>query len=264
MSFSLKDSFNKHSKNYSSRVRDRKKYANLELEDKVISDFIKRNWAKKKTSTLIDAGCGTGDRLQMLLATAKLPKQFFSTIIGLDYASGMLELAKKQKLGVQSLYTELHLVDLSKTSINLRGDLVLCLWEIINSAGLKAKDLLKNIAPMVNKDGFLIYDCITLKTKNRLKKLEADIFKANPNLKPHKDKQVVWYQRDDKSIGYLRLFSTVELNKLNLKTDLSLIEVWAYNHRDLIPIEIPVIDGKMNEGLAAKYTGLTLFYKKDN
>jgi len=92
--FSLKDSFEQHSDNYGLRVMDRNKHANLSLEDKIIVEYLKNNLPKDKRGILIDAACGTGDRLKMIFDDFGLPQSYFGKIIGLDYSQGMLNHAR--------------------------------------------------------------------------------------------------------------------------------------------------------------------------
>lgn len=261
MRFSLKESFDQHSKIYGIRVRNRKKYPKLTLEDQIIVQFLKHSWPNDKKGTLIDAGCGTGDRLQLFFSEQKLPFYWFNEIIGLDYSLGMLKLAKIQQLANKPLYTNTELINLEKNASGIKGDLVLMLWTIINSSSRNAPKLLSRIAKTVSKNGYLIYDGQTTSVTS-YKIAQPTILRSHPELKPNNDNQIFWYKReDDNTIGYLKLFSPREFNYLAKATKLPLKEVWGYNERDLIPQQILLENGTMNEDQVAQYTNIILIHQ---
>src|SRR5882724_10564735 len=111
MKFTLQQSFENHSKQYGYRVKDRKRYANLSLEDTLITSFIDQSWQQGKQGILLDAACGSGDRLRMLFENSGLPRPYFRRIIGYDYAQSMLDIAATQTLNDRPLYDRLHKVD---------------------------------------------------------------------------------------------------------------------------------------------------------
>lgn len=261
MRFSLKESFNQHSKIYGARVRNRKKYPKLTLEDQIIAQFLKHNWYDDKKGTLIDAGCGTGDRLQLFFSEQKLPSQWFNEVIGLDYSPGMLELAKKQQLNNKPLYTNTQLINLEKNTLGFKGSLVLMLWTIINSSGKNAPKLLSQIAGAVSKNGYLIYDGQTTSVRS-YKIAQPTILHSHPELKPQNDDQIFWYKReDDNTIGYLKLFSPREFSNLAKATKLPLKEVWGYKESDLIPHQILLENGAMNENQVAQFTNIIVIHQ---
>lgn len=261
MDFSLKENFDKHSKVYGRRVRNRKKYPKLTLEDTILVRFLKSRWFLKKKGILIDAGCGTGDRLQMLFMKQGLPRYWFREIIGLDYSEGMLEYAKQQKINSKPMYTNIKLVDLYNLKEPIEGDLVICLWSIINHYGIGADRLLFQLGKLVSRKGFLIYDSVSTQADS-FEKEEKDVLKAHPELKPHIDKQTFWYKRgDDGSIGYLRLFSPHEFILLLKSVGLPLIQLWGYDENKLVPIQIPVTNGIFDERMVSKYTNLIFIHE---
>lgn len=263
MSFSLRESFETHSKNYSSRVLDRNKYSNLSLEDELIVKALRQNWSMNEPGILIDAGCGTGDRLRMLFQNHNFPKNWFNQIIGVDFAKGMLEKAKQQYLDGKPLYTKLQLADLIEYPEVHQGDLILCLWGIINGASLDASKLLCNLSRMVAKHGFLVYDVMTTKPLKHLKKQEDELLKSHPELIRDQNDCQVWYQRDDQTIGYLRVFSPNEMNKLAKAVSLKLLEVWGYSFGQHSPSKIEIVNGSINEDEIINYPFLLIFHKND-
>lgn len=263
MHLSLQESFDRHSVNYGKRVMDRTTYGNLSVEDEIIARYLKHSWSPPTDASLLDAGCGSGDRLRMLFEQQGLQRQTFSTVIGIDYSEGMLSEAGKQTLDDLALYNQLIAADLLAPQTPLPvGDVVLCLWEITNSCGPRANQLLSSLGKMLRDGGVLFVDALTTKASGVLKEKEVAILGNHPELSPHDDPQTVWYQRDDASIGYLRMLSPGELNEILAASGAELVEVWGYNHRELVPNQVSVQDGRMDEAAAANFTGLLFIQHK--
>jgi SAM-dependent methyltransferase len=262
MKFTLQQSFEDHSKQYGSRVKDRKKYANLSLEDTLITSFIEQSWQRGKQGVLLDAACGSGDRLRMLFENSSLPRSYFRQIIGYDYAQGMLDIAAVQTLEGKPLYDELQNVDLLTALPNGQADLILCLWEVTNSVGKNADHMIANLAGVLLDGGYLIYDMITTKAVPHLKQEEERLLETHSELQKDPDAQRTWYQRDDKSIGYLRMFNPAELNGLLECSELKTCKVWGYRHRELIPHELTIKEGRIDEEEAANYSGIVVVQQK--
>lgn len=259
----MKDSFDKHSKNYSSRVEDRVKYANLSVEDKIIATFLIKRLSKYNKYKLLDAACGSGDRLRILIEEFGLARVNFDQIVGIDYVESMLQIASRQRTGGKSLYDDLKKQDLLDDMSRIdKSDVILCLWEVTNSIGLDSHRAVENMASRLNNKGFLIYDMITTKAQRVLAGFEEKILAEHQELKKDRDLQKVWYERDDGSIGYLRMFTPSELNGLLEGPGLTTLEVWGYSHKDLVPNKLSVVDGRIDEVEAEKFTGILVIQQR--
>jgi len=256
-----KDNFEKHSRHYGERVRNREKYRNLDLEDSIIVEFLNKHQMDDQ-SVLIDAGCGTGDRLALLFGEKGLRRSRFAQIIGLDYAQAMLNYARNQQIDGEKLYAELHLADLLNLHDFPQGDVTLCLWGIVNGSCLEVTKLLADVAKMVKKDGILIYDVATMKAESDYRLRQEILLNIHPELTPHQDQQTFWYQREDRTVGYFRLFSPQELNVLSHATGLTLVDAWGYSHDGVARHKLKVAKGKINEKEAAAYPGVLFFHKR--
>lgn len=166
----------------------------------------------------------------------------------------MLDIAATQTLGGEALYDQINLLE--PLPSDMRADLILCLWEVTNSVGKDATRLVTNLAAALSEGGYLVYDMITMKAATRLKQEEEHLLATRLELKRSPDTQRVWYQRDDKSIGYLRMFTTAELNALLSAPKLQTCAAWGYRHRELVPYKLNLSDNKVSEEEAADYSGI--------
>ena len=235
MKFSLKDSFNQHSKNYSERVMDRKSWANLSCEDSLVIEIIDEMRRNGKTLEIIDAGCGTGDRLRYILESAHLDRSKIKSTYGLDYADSMLAIAREQKYLDKPLYDKLTTVDLTSEPGTYTGNLVLCLWGILNGITENRASIFSNLAKQCVSDGVVIFDILTAKALKVLREREATLLKDRSDLEPFTDNNTLWYARNDATIGYMKLFTINELNNFISNAGLRYKKVWGYNHKDLNP-----------------------------
>lgn len=256
--FSLQQSFDRHAANYAARVTDRERYAYLDVEDELIASFMRRHWHKEEGRTLLDAACGTGDRLRMLFEADKL-SQKFSEIIGLDYAPHMLEVAAKQRFNEQALYTDLVQANLlNDLDRGIKSDLTLCLWEVTNSNGRDASQLVNTLADTLNNEGYLIYDALTVAMAGILKAQEAAVL-SRMSLTPSTDPQQFWYAHEDGTIAYERLFRADELNTLIQASGLTTIEAWGYHQNELLPYQLQINDNHLNEVQASEFASILIF-----
>lgn len=261
MSFSQKDSFDQHSPNYGARVRDRDVYFGLSIEDNVIVDLISRWWPEDRTGTLLDAACGSGDRLQMLFESGGIERRNFSRVIGTDFSKGMLEQAAAQKLGSRAVYDDLREVDLlEKPTEESVADLILCLWHVMNSNGLDAYKLVNNLGSQLRPEGLLVYDLLTTKVLERRKADEAELLKHHQDLAAHEDPQWIWYEREDGTVGHERLFAPAETNQLLKASGLETLEVWSF--REEGPCKLNVTDGNLDERELADFAKLIVLQQK--
>ena len=56
-----------HAPKMSERVRYRKSHPELTAIDQIVIETIRKKLIEKKSITLLDAGCGTGERLRLIL-----------------------------------------------------------------------------------------------------------------------------------------------------------------------------------------------------
>jgi SAM-dependent methyltransferase len=260
--FSLRSSFEAHSAHFAARVRDRGTEGHLSRVDELLMQFLMKNWSKTDPGVLIDAGCGTGDRLKALFTHNYLPQTWFNRIIGIDYAASMLKYARNQYIGDHPLYNDLRHADLLEISDVIPGDVVICLWGIVNGVCLDAFKLLKKLTTMTRKKGFLIFDVATTELLGFFKEQEEVLLKSLPDLPMHSDKQTVWYQRYDKTIGYLRFFSPVEINSLIYNAGAKLLEVWGYSWKDVAVGKINLLNSRIHEDEIAKYGNVLIFMRR--
>lgn len=259
----MQESFDRHSARYGERVVNRKKYRNLSLEDELLAGWLQQEFGSRTIGDLIDAACGTGDRLKYFLEHSPIQTEQFTSIVGLDYAPGMLKHAAQQQVAGRPLYTDLSLVDLSAplTSDAPRADLVLCQWEVVNTCGPAAGQLLSNLRSLTTDDGWIVFDVLTTRALPFLKKLEQELTANNVALPVHLDPQTVWYERDDHSLGQQRLFSPQEVHELVQEAGLQPMYVWGYTHRELVAHDISIDNGSIDVKQAQQVNTLLFIAK---
>ena len=160
---------------------------------KIISQDIKL----KKSSKILDAGCGTG------LVAEVLGDMNFKNIVGLDYSLDMLKIAKDKKIYTRLIQESLN----KKTSLRSNQfDVVLCTG-VLTSGHVGAKAINELIRVTKNK-GYLIlsiaesiYEKLGFKDeieKNREQLLKIKISKpfiALPNHKSSATSKMYVFQR---------------------------------------------------------------------
>ncbi len=258
---SLRDGFEHHGHNYRKRVRDRERYKNLNTEDDIIVGFLERTLSQE-VDVLIDAGCGTGDRLHMLFTEKNLRRSRFRRIMGIDFAQSMLSYASEQEIDGVPVYEKLILANLTELSDIICGDVVLCLWGVVNGACDEASLLLEKLADMLNEGGYLCFEITTMKAMETYQWQESLLRSLYTELRPHDDEKTFWYQREDRTVGHLKLFSAEDANSLILASGLRLGETWGFSHDGQNRGQIPTVDGLIDMEKAKECSGLLLFLQK--
>ena len=260
-SFSMKDSFNKHSRNYEKRVLNRNKYANLFLENELILDEIL--WLiNNSTLNIIDSWCWTWDRLKCILEDWKVNRDFIGTIYGYDYAKEMLKIAAKKEYEWQKLYDKLIEIDLTKDSLEYKWNLVLCLWWILNWLINKHDQIINNLSSQITDDWIIIFDVLTIKPLKILKERESEILKIYTKLPIFEDKRTLWYKRDDDSVWYMKLMQIEELNDIIKRNHLKFKKVYWYNMNELKPKILTKDSQEIPIEYESKYSFLICIIKK--
>ncbi len=259
--FSQQDSFDQHSRNYSARVLNRAAYSRLSKVDDVILSFLSRHWPKDKQGVLMDAACGSGDRLRMLVDDARVARNHFTEIIGIDFSAGMLDVASEQQLDDGPLYDILFQQDLLKEPAHLlSADLILCLWDVMNIIGLDSDKVARHLAGQLNDDGFLIYDALSTKVLSSRKRQETELLDKRPDLEISDDPQRVWYEREDGTVGHEHLFSPHGITQLVDASGLATVEVWGLDENCPCPLEVS--DGKLNEQQLDRFAKVVVMQQK--
>jgi SAM-dependent methyltransferase len=247
----LKEYFDEHSKTYALRVLDRQSWPHLDLEDSLIRGLLEHERLENKPFSIIDAGCGTGDRLRYMLEKATLPRQFLTTVTGIDYSLAMLKKAALQHYAGTLLFDHLVEADLSKTGVfNLKADVVLSLWGVVNTGAMNdLPKTLSNLATLLTDRGQLVFDVRTKYGFSALKEREATMVKDNPQLPPLPVPSAAWHCRADGTFGAMRYLTVAELTTALTSSGLALTSVWGYHYRSSQAVSIPVNNYGLLEGV---------------
>jgi len=145
-----------------------------------INELITR-YIPKKTISILDVGCGTGDILNALKATSR-------SLMGIDKSNPMIEFAKEQFPGIQFLVG-----DMTKLKLEKNFDVALCMSStfMYNFSNDQICATLKRLKKFVKSNGILILDLVnfTVMLRNRSFKeiiresYNLDGFKANMTIK---------------------------------------------------------------------------------
>jgi amino acid adenylation domain-containing protein len=251
-----------HGSNYVERIKNRTKYLSLDVEDEAIQKIM-HQLKFNNNSVLIDAGCGTGDRLRTLLDKVPSILNDFPVRYGIDFSSTMIEQAGHKTIGENQLYDELLLDDLTSMSNSLQGDLVLCLWCIINECLDKYPLVLKNLSAMVKPGGYLIFDITTIKASEGYSKFDSVTRALHPEYDADSNDTLYLIKREDATLFYLKLFSKEEINQFEKILEMELCTLSGYGHLNSQLDQLP-IDAKTNKNIdfAKEYSGLVLCFRK--
>lgn len=256
-------SFEEHSAHYAERFTDPETHPYLVFQNEVIVAFLQKQLAGRTDQVLIDAACGTGDRLGSLFSLHDLDRGLFSSVIGLDYSPGMLHLAEEQQQGGKKLYTTLAEQDLLKPiDVGAKADVILCLCEVTNTNGKDTKIMIDNFAQTLNPGGVVVYDLLTTVASNLLKEQEAELLTRHPELQVSDDPQRVWYERPDGTIAHERLFSPADISELLKTPGLKAAEVWGHRHKSLEPQRLDTSETEIDEQKAANYATVLVIQTK--
>ncbi len=142
-----------HAKQMSRRVRDRKSHPELSAIDRIVEAKLQ----ERQPLTILDIGCGTGERLKMILERSDIDLNK-AKITGVDFCLPLLEEAKDKELNGRKIYCDLIHTDAKDIPNEKQFDIILCLFSVLNNVG----DLMavNTWAPLLRKDGLLILDVL--------------------------------------------------------------------------------------------------------
>jgi len=233
-----RENFNVHSTNYAERVMDRKSWKNLTNDDEVVISQIREMTLNKIPLDIIDIGCGTGDRLRHILEVGNINLADISSIKGFDYAEKMILHAKNQTYQGKPLYNELLTADILTIDEIPKGNVVLCLWSILNNLMGNENMALMNFAKICSPNGVIIFDFLTTKSYETLINNEKKLLLMKPELKKFQDKNSFWYARNDETIGHMKLIGVEECNESIKKANLRFKNVSGYDNVSFINQQI--------------------------
>ena len=256
-------SFEERSAHYAERFTNPETHPHLVFQNDAIVSFLQKQLSGRKERVLIDAACGTGDRLESLFTAHNLARNLFSRVIGLDYSPGMLRIAERQRFNGVKLYDTLAEQDLLKPiDLGVTADVILCLCEVTNTNGKDTKTIVNNFSHALNPGGVVVYDMLTTVAKPLLKEQEAELLTRHPELKVNDDPQRVWYERTDGTIAHERLFSPADINELLKTPGLRATEVWGHRHKTLEPQRLDISEKEIDERKAANYATVLVIQTK--
>ena len=116
----------------------------LEPTRKKVLVYMQKTFAEKTLGTYIDIGCGIGELIDQIEATFVTENSY-----GLDYSSGMIDIASKRPLK-----TKWHCEDIHKFETTQKMDLVLCTHSFPYYKDQKY--VLSKLSEMLNPDGKLL------------------------------------------------------------------------------------------------------------
>lgn len=209
------EGYSKHAKNMSKRVLMRKSHPELTAIDNKVIDTIIELQKKKGNIKLLDAGCGTGERLSFILKRGKIETKKI-TAIGVDFCDPLIKEAKQKKNEGNLLYKEAIAKDLLEFDYPEKFDLIICLFSVLNNVGKDYKKVIVKFSDLLKEEGILIFDFINPKAgKHLFSKDYPELVKRYGQL----DSNEHYYMRTfDESWGKAYLF---ELNELIENKDIS-------------------------------------------
>jgi len=116
----------------------------LEPTRKKVLTHIKRSFAGKVIGSYIDIGCGIGELIELIESTCVTEHSY-----GLDYSSGMIDIASKR-----ALKTKWHCEDIHAFETTQKMDLVICTHSFPYYKDQKF--VLRKLSKMLNPGGRLL------------------------------------------------------------------------------------------------------------
>lgn len=262
--FELRRSFDAHSYNYRARVTDRNRNKRLSVVDEIIRGFLGRETESNYFSSILDAGCGTGHRLEYLIRGGSWRQNPWSEVVGVDYSVPMLAQAKKRSIAGSSLYSLLVASDLSTLSLLGNFPLALSLWGILNGNFHQRMRILAALTGCLAPGGVLVIDLVTEREFPNKIAAEQSINQILPASKrsSQEGKRQIWYQRPDSTLGYLHLFNKEDINQMLQETGIRIIECWGYSYEGLEPEALEVDDDGCLRSNAVEHSAVVLFLQK--
>ena len=161
------EGYTAHAAHMSERVRYRRAHPELTAIDKIVIDVLRKKLKKQKKIRLLDAGCGTGERLRMILERGGIDPSLVEAV-GVDFCEPLIAEAKEKKIGNERIYENVFVEDLGVLSVDLTFDVVLCLFSVLNNVGKTYEDALRCLAQCLATDGVLVFDFIHPKAAEKL------------------------------------------------------------------------------------------------
>jgi SAM-dependent methyltransferase len=206
-------SFEQHSATYARRVVNREQNIRLSVDDLIIRELSTELLGSKQGLALLDAGCGTGDRLRMMFERGILRRDQFDLVVGMDFSQSMLSRSADQLVDEATLYDSLSIGDLS-TDVDgglqpKSFDVVFCLWDIVNTSGSLADRLLENLGRLVAADGVLIFDVSTVSAVDYAR--DTGMLISIERLREANPQTFIRYRRADATTGRMQLFTGLQI-----------------------------------------------------
>ncbi len=222
-------SYDIHRDEYSKKIRgQREKFKHLDSTDTEILKIMDKVLKEEKSLSIVDVACGTGDRLEIILEKLGVDRENIKSITGLDYSGGMLEIAKQKEYKGSHVYDYLEKFDATKSNTAHKGNIVLCLWSVLNNITHKRKKVFKNLSAMCTQNGYIMLDVYTTRTKKHIEAIQKELINEGGNLPDLTDKNIFYYKRDDGTIASSRLISVDEINDFVKSAGLKYYEVFGY------------------------------------
>ncbi len=221
------EGYARHAKRMSERVRMRKGHPELTAIDNKVIDIIKEKLNHQEVISLLDAGCGTGERFKMILERGKINPQRVKAV-GVDFCDPLVAEARTKKLGEHILYERVDVQDLENLEIKEQFDVVICLFSVLNNVGKGYRKALEKLASCVAEEGVLVFDFVHPKAAEKL------FGKECPGLVEKYgaiDENEYYYMRQtDNSWGKAFAFSFDEVQEFLKKNDLKITNVYDINN----------------------------------
>lgn len=247
-----KQGYDIHSKNYDKRIwlQQNWLYPIDELVGKYFNDIL----VDKEQITIIDAACGTGERLKTLLFKNDiLPTQYVA--YGYDFSAESLIIAKSKKYFNRRLYDLLVLGDLRefKFKEGITADILLCLWDSMSNIINEHDNILKLFKSQLSNNGHMIFDVHHINVINYLKKHGFTDKIIREYGLPNVNKNEGWWQRPDGTLSHVVGFESSELYNLLKINGLNIEHLFGLDKEESKLFEYDLktfkLNGKNEEGI---------------
>lgn len=206
-----------HAKNMSKRVRDRNDHPELSAIDRFVERAIRQKAedVRDRRIRILDIGCGTGERMKMVLERAGVALERLE-IVGIDRCLPLLEECEGKALDGKRIFAQLIECDAKDIELDLKFDIILALFSVLNNVGdLEALKVWKGF---LADDGLLIFDALHPATQNHF-------FIDDQDLKERFGDDCLYYRRGDGSFGAAKVWGSNDIIEMVVEAGLKIVGV---------------------------------------
>ncbi|MEW5897220.1 MAG: class I SAM-dependent methyltransferase [Nanoarchaeota archaeon] len=240
------EGYAQHARTMSQRVRLRRSHPELTAIDNKVIDVLKEKLRQKESISLLDAGCGTGERLKMILEPGRFDPAKIKAV-GVDFCDPLIDEARKKIIQGKSLYQQVKVQDLLNLQIDKKFDVIICLFSVLNNVGREFGKVLQLLSQGLKEEGVIIFDFLhPLAAKHLFKEAHPELIKKYG---PLSKGEYYYSRRSDSSWGKVFIFSWEDAEKSMKEINLTVEKVCDINNYKTAKGKFSIIrEYLLNEG----------------